>query len=82
MDQKCSQMLTASLADTKEYAPIAAGMLSRHKAHPCSQVPAILEVASITNSGNDCGCSLWADATDLGNTLANVALAEDGFDLL
>lgn len=75
-------MLTASLADTKQYASIAAGMLSRHKAHPCRQVPAILEVGSITNSGNDCRCSLWADATDIGDALADLALAEDGFDLL
>ncbi|MCY1239286.1 hypothetical protein D9M72_520740 [compost metagenome] len=57
-------------------------MLSRHKAHPCRQVPAILEVGSITNSGNDCRCNLWADATDLGDALADLALAEDGFDLL
>ena len=75
-------MLTASLADAKQYTPIPAGMLSRHKAHPCRQVPAILEVCSIPNSGNDCRCSLWADTTYLGDTLANVALAEDGFDLL
>jgi hypothetical protein len=45
-------------------------------------VPAILKVGSITNSGNDCRCSLWADTTYLGDTLANVALAEDGFNLL
>ena len=82
MDQKRSQMLTASLADSKQYAAIAAGMLSRHKPHPCRQVPAILKVGSITNSGNDCCCSLWADTTYLGDTLANVALAEDGFNLL
>lgn len=75
-------MLTASLADAKQYAPIAAGMLSRHKAHPCSQMPAVLEVCSITNSGNDCGRRLWADATYLRDPLANVALAEDGVDLL
>ena len=75
-------MLTASLADAKQYTPIPAGMLSRHKPHPCRQVPAILEVGSIPNSGNDCRCSLWADTTYLGDTLANVALAEDGFDLL
>src|SRR5690606_8551651 len=82
MNQKCSQMLTASLANAKQYPAIAAGMLSRHKPHPCRQVPAILEVGSITNSGNDCRCSLWADATYLGDTLANVALTENGFDLL
>jgi hypothetical protein len=57
-------------------------MLSRHKPHPCRQVPAIFKVGSITNSGNDCRCSLWADTTYLGDTLANVALAEDGFNLL
>ncbi len=82
MNQKCSQMLTASLADSKQDAAIAAGMLSRHKAHPCCQVPAILEVGSFTNRGNDCRCSLRADATDLRYTLADVALAEDGVDLL
>lgn len=75
-------MLTAPLTDSKQYTAITAGVLSRHKAHPCRQVPTILEVGSITNSGNDCRCSLWADATYLGDTLADVALAEDGFDLL
>jgi hypothetical protein len=82
MYQKCSQMLTASLADAKENPPIAAGMLSRHKSHPCSQVPAILEVCPITNSSNHCRRSLWADTPYFGNTLANGALAEDGLDLL
>lgn len=75
-------MLTASLANAKQCPAVAAGMLSRHKPHPCRQVPAILEIASITNSGNDCRCSFWADATYPRDTLANVALAEDGFDLL
>ncbi|CAD7026891.1 hypothetical protein RHAB21_01311 [Pseudorhizobium halotolerans] len=51
-------MLSASLADAKQYTPIPAGMLSRHKAHPCRQVPAILEVGPIPKSGNDCRCSL------------------------
>lgn len=82
MDQKCSQMLTASLADAKENPPIAAGMLSRHKSHPCSQMSAILEVCPITNSSHHCRRSLWADTPYFGNTLANGALAEDGLDLL
>lgn len=75
-------MLTASFADAKQYASIAAGMLSRHKAHPCRQVPAILKICSITNSRDNCRRSLRADATNLGDTLTNIALAEDGFDLL
>lgn len=75
-------MLTASFADAKQYASIAAGMLSRHKAHPCSQVPTILEVCPITNSRYNCCRSFRTDATYLGDTLTNIALAEDGLDLL
>jgi hypothetical protein len=75
-------MLTTSLADAKQYASIAAGMLPRHQAHPGGQMSAILKVCSITDSRDNCRRSLRADATYLGDTLANIALAEDGFDLL
>ena len=41
-------MLTVSLANAKQYPAIAAGMLSRHKPHPCRQVSAILEFLAIS----------------------------------
>ena len=57
-------------------------MLSRYQPHPGSQMPAIFEVSTITNSGDNCRRSLGPSATYAGNALANVTLAEDGFDLL
>ncbi|RAS02304.1 hypothetical protein DEU52_13352 [Ensifer adhaerens] len=45
-------------------------------------MPAIFEVSTITNSGDNCRRSLGPSATYAGNALANVTLAEDGFDLL
>lgn len=44
-------------------------------------MPAILEVFTITDSGDNCRRSFWANATNPGNTLANFALAEDCFNL-
>lgn len=52
------------------------------QSHPFHQVPPNLEACSITNRSNDCRWSLRAGATQLRYTLADIALAKDGVDLL
>jgi hypothetical protein len=77
-----SQMVTFSLADTKQQPSITAGVLSREKAYACSQMSAILRACSIPDRDNYCRCSARADATYFGDTLTNVAPVVDSFDLL
>src|SRR5262249_28403907 len=48
-----------------------------HKAQPSRELAAILEAGPVTDSGDQCRRRYWANALDLSEALARLAIAED-----
>ena len=76
-----SQVLVAALGDAHQHFAIAAGMLPRNETDPGRQMPPVLELRPIADSGDDCRGGLRADALDPGDALTIFVSAEDAINL-
>ena len=65
VDQQCSQIGIATLADTKQGLLSATGVLSGNKAEPSGQLPAICEMLRVTDRSHQSTGGDRADARDL-----------------
>ena len=81
MDKQASQMPAAAFRDPHQHCSITAGELPRNQSDPGGQMPAVLELRSVADSGNNRRGRLRADAFDPGDTLAGLAGPEH-LDLL
>jgi hypothetical protein len=63
-------MLVVPFAYAHQKPFVATGMLLRHKSHPGSHMPPILELFAVTDSGDNSGCRFGADTANPGDPLA------------
>ena len=75
-------MLAATLGNAQHSSFVSAGMLARHEPKPGGQMPAIPELLTIADSGNNRRCRLRSNALDPDDPLAGWALLENLSDLL
>lgn len=77
MDQQRTYVAVAAFADAEQPGSAAARSLLRHEAQPSRELAAILEAGPVTDSGDQCRRRYRANAFDLAEALARLAIAED-----
>ena len=77
MDHQRTYIAVAAFADAEQAGSASARSLLRHKAQPSRELAAILEAGPVTDSGDQCRRRYWANAFDLAEALARLAIAED-----
>ena len=81
VDDERAKVLVTTLADPKELRAITTGVLPRYEAKPGRHVPPILEVAPISDGGDDSRGYLRSHTFDLGDPLSEGARSEGLVDL-
>lgn len=82
MDQKSSQVGITSFTDAQQSLFTSGGMLSWYQPNPGSQLTTVLEVAGITDHGNERGSSDQPNAWHFRQALAIGIVAVPGIDLI
>src|SRR5215475_15626487 len=77
MDHQRTYIAVAAFADAEQPSSASARSLLWHKAQPSRKLAAILEAGPVTDSGDQCRRRYWANAFDLAEALARLAIAED-----
>lgn len=73
-------MLVAPLTYPLQMVSVPTGMLSRHKTHPSSQMPAAFVLSGVAHCDYDSRGSFGPNATGTGDPLAGGVPAKDYFD--
>jgi hypothetical protein len=80
VNQKCTQVRVAALADAKQIRLSAGGVLPGYESQPRGKLPAIVEKLRVPNACHQRACRKWTDSWDSLQTPASRVFAMPGID--